>query len=190
MEKKIMADKSEFTPKIQKGIISEQLISMLKENLGPSLRVVILMILTIGIAYPLALMFIGNVALPFQSNGSLITFDGKVIGSKLIAQEFKSDMFFHSRPAANSTSMVDPHITPNDAFSQIHNISKATGLPENTLRTAVQLNIERNRVTNAFALAPEYVNVLEVNLDLMTGYRDVYHEFIQKINSSSNGVSK
>jgi potassium-transporting ATPase KdpC subunit len=75
----------------------------------------------------------------------LLTFDGKVIGSKLIAQEFKSDKFFHARPATNSTSGVDPHITPEEAFLQIHNISKATGLPENTLRTAIQLNIERNR---------------------------------------------
>ena len=63
----------------------------------------------------------------------------KVIGSKLIAQEFKSDKFFHSRPAANSTSAVDPHITPEDAFSQIPRISEATGLRQNTLKTAIQL---------------------------------------------------
>ena len=72
------------------------------------------MIIATGIAYPLLLVMIGEVALPFQSNGSLITLDGKVVGSKLIAQEFKSDKFFHSRPAANSTSGVDPHITPEE----------------------------------------------------------------------------
>ena len=68
------------------------------------------------------LVVIGEITLPFQSNGSLLTLDGKVVGSKLIAQEFKSDKFFHSRPAANSTSGVDPHITPEDAFSQVPRI--------------------------------------------------------------------
>jgi K+-transporting ATPase ATPase C chain len=186
-----MSDKSKLfsRPERPDDNISEQLISLIKENLGASLRVVILMILVIGLAYPLLLVLIGDIALPFQSNGSLLTFEGKVIGSKLIAQEFKSDMFFHSRPAANSTSMVDPHITPGDAYAQIHNISKATGLPENALRTTVQLNIERNRVSNALAFAPEYVNVLEVNLDLIAGYQDVYHEFIQRIKTNSSGVS-
>lgn len=169
-------------------IISEQLTSLIKQNLGPSFRVILLMILVIGLAYPLLLVLIGDIALPFQSNGSLLTFEGKVIGSKLIAQEFKSDMFLHSRPAANSTSMVDPHITPGDAYAQIHNISKATGLPENALRTTVQLNIERNRVANAFAFAPQYVNVLEVNLDLMTGYPEVYKEFTKNMSSTITGV--
>jgi K+-transporting ATPase ATPase C chain len=114
----------------------------------------------------------------------LLTFDGKVIGSKLIAQEFKSDKFFHARPAANSTSGVDPHITPEEAFLQIRNISKSTGLPENTLRTAIQLNIERNKVSNAVVFAPQYINVLEVNLDLMTGYPEVYREFIKNVNTT------
>ena len=41
---------------------------------------------------------IGEITLPFQSNGSLLILDGKVVGSKLIAQEFKSDKFFHPRP--------------------------------------------------------------------------------------------
>ena len=77
-----------------------ELKSIISENIRPSIKIVILMIIATGIAYPLLLVMIGEVALPFQSNGSLITLDGKVVGSKLIAQEFKSDKFFHSRPAA------------------------------------------------------------------------------------------
>lgn len=156
----------------------------LNHSIKPSLKVVILMILVTGIAYPLLLVVIGQVSLPFQSNGSLLTFDGKVIGSKLIAQEFKSDKFFHIRPAANSTSGVDPDITPEDAFSQVSRVSDATGLQQNLLKTAIQLNIERNKVSNAVAFAPQYVNVLEVNLDLMTGYPDVYQEFIKNVNNA------
>lgn len=144
------------------------------------------MILVVGIASPLLLVLIGDVALPFQSKGSMMTLDGKVVGSKLIAQEFKSDKLFHVRPSNSSTSTVDPHITPEDAYSQIPRITLATGLPQSTLKTAIQFNIEKNKVTNAVVFAPNYVNVLEVNLDLISGYPDVYHEFVNK--SNTNGV--
>ena len=166
-------------------ILSKDVRTILRQSLNPSLRVVILMILATGIAYPLLLVLIGDVTLPFQSKGSMLTLDGKTVGSKLIGQEFKSEKLFHIRPASNSTSMVDPHITPEDAYAQVPRISKATGLPESTLKTAIQLNIEKNKVSNVLVFAPPYMNVLEVNIELISGYPDVYHEFA---NSSPSGV--
>ena len=171
---------SNFHNLISKSLRSidiDELKSIVSVNLRPSIKIVILMILATGIAYPLLLVLIGQVTLPFQSNGSLLMLDGKVVGSKLITQEFKSDKFFHSRPAANSTSGVDPHITPDEAFSQVPRISAATGLEANTLRTAIQLDIERNKISNGLVFAPHYVNVLQVNMDLVTAYPRVYQEF-------------
>jgi K+-transporting ATPase ATPase C chain len=167
-------------------IVSKDVKIILRQSLNPSIRVVILMILATGIAYPLLLVLVGDVALPFQSTGSLVTLNGKVVGSKLIAQEFNSDKLFHIRSAANSTSTVDPHITPEDAYSQVSRISKATGLPEYTLKTAIQFNIEKNKVTNVLVFAPPYMNVLEVNMELISGYPDIYNEFA---NQNQNGVS-
>ncbi|HEY7573402.1 MAG TPA: potassium-transporting ATPase subunit C, partial [Nitrososphaeraceae archaeon] len=115
---------------------------------------------------------------PYQSNGSLITLDGKTIGSKLIAQQFNSTKFFHSRPSADSASTVDPHITPENAFAQASNVSKATGIPYNVLQTLINLNVERNKITNGLFFAPEYVNVLEVNLELIKQYPEHYQEFL------------
>lgn len=178
-----MEDYSNSISNKMKGLLSDDFKKMISQNVRPSLKVVILMIIVAGIAYPLLLVMIGEITLPFQSNGSLLTLDGKVIGSKLIAQEFKSDKLLHSRPAAESTSTVDPHITPEEAFSQVPRISKATGLPEISLKTAIQLNIERNKVSNVLVFAPMYVNVLEVNLDLITGYPEIYEEF-----TANNGV--
>jgi K+-transporting ATPase ATPase C chain len=143
------------------------------------------MILATGIAYPLLLVLVGDVALPFQSTGSLVTLDGHIVGSKLIAQEFKSDKLFHVRPAANSTSTVDPHITPQAAYDQVPRISKATGLPEYTLKTAIQFNIEKNKVTNMLVFAPPYVNVLEINIQLISGYPDIYNEFAKSQSGGS-----
>jgi potassium-transporting ATPase KdpC subunit len=161
-------------------IVSKDVKIILRQSLNPSLRVVILMILATGIAYPLLLVLVGDLAHPFQSTGSMVTLDGKVVASKLIGQEFKSDKLFHIRPAANSTSTVDPHITPEDAYAQVPRISKATGLPEYTLKTILQFNIEKNKVTNVLVFAPNYVNVLEVNVELISGYPDVYQEFVNK----------
>jgi potassium-transporting ATPase KdpC subunit len=169
------------------SLASDDVRSLIGQNWGPSLRVVILLIITAGIAYPLLLVLIGEVTLPFQSTGSMLMLDGKVVGSKLIAQEFKSDKLFHILPAANSTSTVDPHITPEDAYSQIPRITMATGIPQSTLKTAIQYNVEKNKVSNMVVFAPDYVNVLEVNLELISGYPDVYQEFVK--NSNTSGVS-
>lgn len=177
-----MGDLTNLFSQYIKRLISQELKYTISQNIRPSLKVVVLMILLTGIAYPLLLVIIGEVTLPFQSNGSLLTLDGKIIGSKLIAQEFKSDKLFHSRPATNSTSGVDPHIPIDDAFSQIPRISRATGLEANTLRTVVQLEIERNKVSNVLVFAPLYMNVLQVNLDLISSYPKIYQEFTTNIN--------
>ena len=181
-----MKDLRKFISK-KTSLASDDVRSLIGQNLPSSLRVVILLIITAGIAYPLLLVLIGEVTLPFQSTGSMLTLDGQVVGLKLIGQEFKSDKLFHIRPAANSTSTVDPHITPDDAYSQIPRITMATGLPQSTLKTAIQYNIEKNKVSNVVAFAPDYVNVLEVNLNLISGYPDVYQEFVK--NSNTSGVS-
>lgn len=161
-----------------KGIYEDSIGNLFKKNLGPSIRVIILMMLVAGIAYPLILTGIGQTLLPFQSNGSVITMDGKnPMGSILIGQEFTSPKFLHIRPAAQTASGVDPHITPDDAFAQAANVSKTTGIPINTIRTLIELNIERNRIENLIVFAPHYVNVLEVNLELVRQYPDVYAEY-------------
>ncbi len=159
------------------------------DNVGPAIKVIILMLIVTGIAYPLILVAIGQSIFPFQSNGSVVTLNGKAIGSELIAQEFNSPKFFHPRPASDSASGLDPHITPENAFSQISSISKASVIPENILRTLVELNVERNKNSNLLAFAPEYINVLELNMELVKQYPEAYGEFlkIDKNNTSHSG---
>jgi K+-transporting ATPase ATPase C chain len=147
---------------------------------SPAIRSTIIMIIVTGIAYPLAILIIGQSLLPEQSNGSLVEINGDIVGSRMIAQEFSSPKFFHPRAASESASGLDPHITPDNAFSQITSVSEATGIPENHLKTLVELNIAQNNAENALVFAPEYVNVLELNIELVKQYPDVYAEFLNQ----------
>ncbi len=53
-----------------------------------------------GVAYPLATWAIANVAFPGGAGGSPVSYNGSVVGSKLIGQAFDGPEYFHSRPSA------------------------------------------------------------------------------------------
>jgi potassium-transporting ATPase KdpC subunit len=65
-----------------------------------SLKFLLIMILLTGIIYPVFLTGVAQVAFPEKSNGSMITKNGIIIGSRLIGQKFDSSAYFWSRPSA------------------------------------------------------------------------------------------
>ena len=71
-----------------------------------SIRALIVFTVITGVAYPLVVTGIAQVAFRDQANGSLIEKDGKVIGSELIGQNFEDPKYFHGRPSA--TTEPDP----------------------------------------------------------------------------------
>jgi K+-transporting ATPase ATPase C chain len=72
----------------------------IRSALRPALVMLLGFSLLLGLAYPLAVTGIAGLVLPKQAGGSLVTADGKVIGSALIGQDFTGDGVFHPRPSA------------------------------------------------------------------------------------------
>ncbi|MEI8054720.1 MAG: K(+)-transporting ATPase subunit C [bacterium] len=70
------------------------------QKLAISLRVFIAYAVLFGLVYPFFIMGIGCVIFPHRANGSLLVLNDKIIGSTLIAQEFASPKYFHSRFSA------------------------------------------------------------------------------------------
>jgi K+-transporting ATPase ATPase C chain len=65
------------------------------------LRMIVVMTVLLGLAYPLVLTGLAQVAVPGRADGSLIERDGKLVGSSLIGQSFADDpSYFQSRPSA------------------------------------------------------------------------------------------
>lgn len=65
-----------------------------------SLRTLLLMTLVLGVAYPLAVWGVGQVAFRSQANGSMVQHNGQTVGSSLIGQNFDGPDWFHPRPSA------------------------------------------------------------------------------------------
>jgi potassium-transporting ATPase KdpC subunit len=113
--------------------------TVLKRNILPAIVSMIVLTLALGIIYPLLITGIGQLAFPGNSNGQQIHLDGKLIGSKLIGQQFtdlvykngKVEMsdgepvtkpdprYFQSRPsgtvpAYNAAASTFANLGPND----------------------------------------------------------------------------
>ena len=121
---------------------------MLKE-IRPAIILLVALTLITGLAYPLAMTAIAGVIFPEQAEGSLIERDGKVVGSALIGQEFKSDKYFHGRPSStvapdpnDSTKTVPaPYNAANSGGSNLGPTSKA-------LNDRVKEDVEKLKAEN------------------------------------------
>lgn len=79
-----------------------------------ALRVLLMLTVVVGIAYPLVILGIGQVAFAHQANGSTVDHRGSVVGSSLIGQNMTDakgrplPAWFQSRPSAAGEHGYDP----------------------------------------------------------------------------------
>ena len=147
------------------------------EKSRPSYRpvagVAVLSLIVCGLVFPLVVTGVAQALFPSQANGELVTVDGRVVGSALVAQGFSSPAFFHPRHASQAASGVDADISVSDALSQVARISSVTGISTASLTTLVH----QNEQGTFLGFGSPYVDVLTLNVVLMQEYPAAYSSF-------------
>jgi len=95
-----------------------------------AVRISLVTFVLCGFAYPFAVTGVGQALMPAQANGSLEkSADGKIIGSRLIGQQWNDPQWFHGRPSA-TVDLIDstkaaPYNAANTSASNLGPTSKA-----------------------------------------------------------------
>lgn len=71
----------------------------MRRQVVTGIRVTAVLAVLLGIAYPLAVTGVGQAAFRSRAEGSLVTRDGRVVGSSLLGQSFSAPAYFHPRPS-------------------------------------------------------------------------------------------
>ena len=80
-------------------------------HLLTSVLFTIVSIVLLGLIYPAVMTGLSVVLFPSQANGSFVSVNGKVVGSRIIGQLFTKPQYFHGRPSAAGKNGYDPTAT-------------------------------------------------------------------------------
>ncbi len=94
--------------------------TMLRKQIWPAIAMTLVLCVITGVIYPGVVTGLAQVLFPRQANGSLVSVNGRVVGSALIGQPFTRPEYFHSRPSAagngyDATSSGGTNKGPTDA---------------------------------------------------------------------------
>ena len=124
-------------------------------QIQPAIVMVLLLTVITGLVYPLGMTGLAQLLFPHQANGSLIEKDGKVIGSKLIGQNFTDARYFHGRPSA--TTDTDPN-DPTQPVAAPYNAGNSGGAnagpTSKSLIDRVTQDADKLKAENPSALIP------------------------------------
>ena len=127
---------------------------MLRE-IRPAIIFVVALTLITGLFYPLAMTGIAKTIFPYQSQGSLIEKDGKVVGSALIGQQFADDKYFHGRPSATTTpDPKDPTKNLDAPYNAANSGGSNLGPTNKALADRVKGDIDKLKAENASVPVP------------------------------------
>jgi len=80
---------------------------VLRNQLRPAIVMTLLLCVLTGLVYPAVVTGLAQILFPRQANGSLVTLNGRVVGSALIGQPFAEPWYFHPRPSAAGNGYDD-----------------------------------------------------------------------------------
>jgi len=115
------------------------------EYLSGAVRTSVVTLALCGFAYPFAVTVVGQLAMPYRANGSIVrSADGRIIGSQLIGQQWNDPQWFHGRPSA--TVAPDPH-DPAKTVDAPYNAANTTASNLGPTSKALQERLSASRKT-------------------------------------------
>jgi K+-transporting ATPase ATPase C chain len=116
----------------------------MKKELLIALRMTLVTFVLTGLAYPLLITGAAGVLFPREAAGSLAHRDGKVVGSDLIGQGFKSPAYFQGRPSAAGS----------DGYDAASSAGSNYGATSRKLRDRIAADLKRLQAENPLAQGP------------------------------------
>jgi K+-transporting ATPase ATPase C chain len=123
--------------------------TFLRHILAPAVALLVALTVITGVIYPAAVTLIAQVAFPSQANGSLITVDGKTVGSSLIGQAFDQPKYFWGRPSDAGVTASNP-----GGYDGTSSAGSNLGPTSAALIAAVTAQVDRLRAANGNAPIP------------------------------------
>jgi K+-transporting ATPase ATPase C chain len=93
------------------------LVSTLTHQLSAALRMLLVLTVVCGVAYPLAVLGVGQLVVHDRANGSLIAHDGRVVASSSLGQQATDPQWFQGRRSTSDyagNSSGGSNLGPND----------------------------------------------------------------------------
>lgn len=83
-----------------------------------ALRMLLVMTVVTGVVYPLFITGVAQLLFPTKAKGSILSVNGKEVGSELIAQKCDSNIYFHPRPSAGDYATLPSAASNKGAIAE------------------------------------------------------------------------
>jgi potassium-transporting ATPase KdpC subunit len=143
---------------------------------------IVVLTLLFGIVYPLVVTGVSQVAFPGNANGQQVYVNGKLVGSKIVGQQFANQLVKNGKPQVDKAG--NPVTNPNPKYFQTR--PSATIPPDNAAATAFS-NLGPNSVATEQAISANIKAYLALNKQYDPGLTTATVP-VDAANSSASGI--
>jgi K+-transporting ATPase ATPase C chain len=154
----------------------------LKRDIITSAIGIVVLTLFCGVLYPLVITGISQVAFPGNANGQRVYVNGKLVGSKLIGQNFATQVYKHGKPEMQNGV---PVTNPDPMYFQTR--PSATVPPNNAAATAFS-NLGPNNKATEEAISSNIQAYISLNGKYYPGGLTAATVPVDAADSSASGI--
>jgi K+-transporting ATPase ATPase C chain len=154
----------------------------MKRDLITSAIGIVVLTLLLGVLYPLVVTGVGQLAFPGNANGQKVYVEGKLVGSKIIGQQFQLQVVKNGKPQVDKNG--NPVTAPDPRYFQSR--PSATVPPYNAAATAFS-NLGPNNVATEQAISTNIQAYLSLEKPYNPGLTAA-HVPVDAANNSGSGI--